>query len=79
MIYTLIYHPKKMYLHKSYMFFKYILNATQKGPCMKISRKFDRHYAITKFNYFNDNLLVVSKGTGPHEDEDGKRLSCLTK
>lgn len=25
------------------------------------SHKFDRHYAINKFNYFNDNLLVVSK------------------
>lgn len=43
------------------------------------SHKFDRHYAINEFNYFNDNLLVVSKGTGPHEDEDGKRLSCLIK
>jgi hypothetical protein len=43
------------------------------------SPKFDRHYALTKFNYFNGNLLIVSKGTWAHEDEDGKRLSCLIK
>jgi hypothetical protein len=50
-----------------------------KNAIISPSHRFDRHYAITKFNYFSDNLLVVSKGTGTHEDEDGKRLSCLIK